>query len=166
MLAFANNAALGSGMDGNGNFTYNGVTKPWVTWINEGAPDIWQYVDGFAIHPYAPNAAWTPTSMDTVRAELNAIPAAKGKPFWVTEFGWATGGNPSGDWKTTEANQASWLGSAIDSMKARGDVAAVVVYQMVDGSTSDTSSSEMHYGLLRTDGTAKPSYDVIKQRLG
>jgi hypothetical protein len=166
LLAFSNDAALGSGIHGNGDFTYDGVTKPFVEWVNEGAPDIWQYVDGFSIHPYSPNAPWTPTAMNDVRAELQAIPAAANKPFWITEFGWATGGNPSGDWDTSEANQASWLASAIDQMKARSDVAAIVLYQFEDLNTNDATTSEDHYGLLRSDGSAKPAYAVVEQRLG
>ena len=169
LLAFASNKALGSGFDGNGNYTYQGVTKPWVEWVNEGAPDIWQYVDGFAIHPYTGGIAPSYQSMNTVRSELDAIPAAKGKPFWITEVGWPTGPStqldPAG-WATTEANQAAWLGQFIDAMKARTDVAAVVVYQLVDINTSDTTTSEDHYGLLQSDGTPKPAYAVVQQRLG
>jgi Glycosyl hydrolase catalytic core len=148
--------------DGTGDYRYDGVTKPWVEWLNEGAPDIWQYVDGFSIHPYSPTSQWTPTAMNDVRAELQAIPAAANKPFWITEFGWATGG-PSGGWAVTEANQAGWLATAIDQLKARSDVAAIVVYQLVDQDTSDTTTSEAHYGLLRTDGSAKPAYAVVRQ---
>jgi hypothetical protein len=165
LLAFASNKAFGAaGFDGNGNYTYQGETKPWVEWVNEGAPDIWQYVDGFAIHPYTGGTAPSYQSINTVRSELDAIPAAKGKPFWITEVGWPTG--PSSDsWATTEANQATWLGQFIDAMKARTDVAAVVVYDLVDGTPAPYQSNLNAYGLLRIDGSPKPSLSVVRDAI-
>ena len=121
-------------------------------------------MQGFAIHPYSPDMAWSPTSMDTVRAQLQAIPDAKDKPFHITEFGWATGGNDtSTDWATTEATQAAWFADALPKMMARSDVAKIYVYQLVDQQTSNVGNSEMHYGLLHDDQvTQKPAYAKVK----
>jgi hypothetical protein len=148
--------------DGSGDYTYDGVTKPWVQWLNEAAPELWRYVDGFAIHPYTLSGPPRFNAIDAVRAELNAIPDARAKPFWVTEIGWPTG--PASDAAaTTEGSQAVFLQLFINAMRARKDVAAVVVYNLVDLSPEPYTAIIDAYGLIHTDGSPKPALAVVEQ---
>lgn len=173
LLAFSNDAALGSGFDGLGNYTFGGTTKPWVQWLNEGAPGLWAKVDAFGVHPYAPEShngsggVILPGgaqfgALNAVRQQLEAIPTAAGKKFWGTEMGWATGGAVS-DWRTTEANQSQWLQDFIHGWLARSDTEILFIYQLHDLGTSDTTTSEDHYGLLYDNGNQKPSYAPVRQ---
>lgn len=174
LLCFSGAGGGFNQFDNAGNYTYSGTTKAWVTWLNEGASDIWDYVDGYGIHPYNPyittNSVNFPggarfTTMNTVRAELEAIPAAAGKPFWLTEIGWATDGwHAGGDWYTNEANQAQWLVDLINGCRNREDVHSIFIYQPWDRSTSTSSQgdSEFHYGFRRYDESNKPSWAAVR----
>ena len=158
LLALADGS---SDFDADGNYTYGGVTRSWVEWINRAAPAIWSYVDGFAVHPYATGVLPSGKVLDTVRAELDAIPAARHKPFWVTEIGWPTGPFANAA-ATSEVNQAEYLNLFIAAMRARGDVAAVVVYNLVDNAPAPYREPIDAYGLVQADGVAKPALAVVE----
>jgi|GEM_PF-7040605 len=140
----------------------NGSWQPLVDVINQAAPDIWQYVDAFAIHPYsAPNPPNFST-MDHIRSQLKAIGSKADKPFWVTEVGWPTGGTSSNA-AVSEADQALYLGQFIDQARARSDVAVVILFKISDGYSP--ALTESHYGLFHLDGSQKPSFSVVQSRL-
>ncbi len=148
------------GYTNNGDVYVNGTWQPLVTVINQAAPDIWQYIDGVAIHPYTRPSAPNFTVMNHVRSELTALGAQANKPFWVTEIGWPTGGTDGS--AVSEALQAQYLGQFIDTTRVRSDIAAVLVFKASDNTPS--TSSEAYYGLYRNDGTQKPSFNVFLTR--
>ena len=141
----------------------DGTWRDCVLAYNDAAPDLWGYVTGVAIHPYSQPNPPVPGVMgilDKWRGNLRAV--GHDLPFWVTEVGWPT---TAGSGSVTEALQATYVGDFIDHCAARGDVAAVTVYQLVDQATSDTGNAEMHFGLMHTDGSPKPAYAAVKSRL-
>jgi len=148
----------------NGNVMVNGQWVDCVLAINNAAPGIWQYIDGIAIHPYSQPAGPVPGRfpvLDKWRSNLKAI--GHDIPFWVTEVGWPTGGI---NWPPaqTEQQQADYIGQFIDAAKARGDIRAVLVYDLQDYGPRD-SNSEHWFGLLHVDFTKKPSWSVVQQRI-
>ncbi len=148
------------GNTNNGDVLVNGSWQPLVNVINQAAPDIWQYVDGMAIHPYTRPNAPSYSVIDRVRTQLKTIGTKADKPFWVTEMGWPTGGTDGSG--VSEALQAQYTGQFIDTMRARADVASIIVYKVSDDPPS--SSSESYYGLFRYDGTQKPSFNTVFTR--
>jgi hypothetical protein len=136
--------------------------KPWTQWITESAPELWGKATGFAVHPYSPGRPFTNTCMDTVRGQLEKITDAKGKPFYVTEYGYASA--PATDkWSAgSEQAQADLLGAQTDLLKARGDVAVACLYRWND---LNYTNSEGFYGIVRGDGSQKPAHAAVKARL-
>jgi exo-beta-1,3-glucanase (GH17 family) len=159
LLAFSNNSAVRSGFDDSG--TYRG--SPAVAQINAAAPQIWALVDGFAVHPYSPGSPLSMHALDTVRRQLNQIPSARNKPFWITEMGWPTMGSPDA---ISEGEQAAWLADAIDELRGRSDVAAIMIYRLMDIAAPGASNdSESYYGIQRLDGSTKAAYRAVKARI-
>jgi hypothetical protein len=141
----------------------NGTMRDCVLAINDAAPTIWNYVDGIAIHPYSQPAAPVPGRfpvLDKWRSNLKAIGHGS-LPFWVTELGWPTSGT---NWSPaqTEQQQSDYLAQFISTAKARGDVAAVIAYQLQDWGPRD-SDSEHWFGVLNADGSPKVAYGTLKQ---
>ena len=79
---------------------------------------------------------------------------AEGKPFWLTETGWASD-------VVGEASQSNWMRGLLDDWFGRpGDpswVKKIFLYQLVD----DGSNGVGRFGLLRPDRTPKPSYKAV-----
>ena len=141
----------------------NGTTRDCVLAINDAAPGIWNYVDGIAIHPYSQPAGPVPGRfpiLDKWRSNLKAIGHGN-LPFWVTELGWPTGGT---NWSPaqTEQQQSDYLAQFISTAKGRGDVAAVIAYQLQDWGPRD-SDSEHWFGVMNADGSPKVAYGTLKQ---
>lgn len=144
----------------------DGSTRDTILAINDAAPTIWNSIDGIAIHPYSQPSGPVPGRfpvLDKWRTNLRAIGHGS-LPFYVTEIGWPTGGNNWNPGGQTEQQQSDYLGQFIDTCKTRGDVAAIFVYQLQDWGPRDTDS-EHYFGLLRPDGSAKPAYSTVKQRI-
>lgn len=143
----------------NGDIQVGGVWVDCVKAINQAAPGVWEWVDGIAIHPYSqpygPEIRYS--VVDKWRSNLQAIPKAKDKPFWITEIGWPTGGNT---WPPaqTEQQQHDYLIKAINDYGKRGDVAALLVYKDRDHQPAGaTSDSEAYFGVLDSTLTRKKS---------
>lgn len=153
-----------------GSFANNGDTQlPDGTWrdtllaYNDAAPDIWNSIDGIAIHPYSqpnPPVPGKLSILDKYRADLVNL-GHGALPFWVTEVGWPTGGN---NWNTggqTEQQQSDYLAQFIAACRARTDVAVIFPYQLQDWGPRDTDS-EHYFGIVRQDGTKKIAYATVK----
>jgi hypothetical protein len=133
-------------------------------------PDLGASYDALAVHPY-PDYPPVRAPEDTVgvdRAEglklsrLRAMLSYYGdpdKPIWVTEYGWPVSGT------VTEAVQANYdVRGAILALAAGAD--RVMVYTLNDGAHPTAFPPEDAFGLLRNDGTHKPSFDALAQLIG
>ncbi|QEC47109.1 cellulase family glycosylhydrolase [Baekduia soli] len=95
-----------------------------------------------------------------------------GKPIWMSELGWSsTGGVPNsctrGQWAglkpsgVTEAQQAGYLAKAYGCLANDPYVTQALWFTMRDTSTEPVDELN-HYGLLRTDGSAKPALGTFR----
>jgi hypothetical protein len=133
--------------------------------INAAAPDIWNYHDYIGVHPYTrpgPAANATPW-LNGWRAELAKI-GHGGIPFAVTEFGCPVSGTFEGYSAFTEEQQRLNLDEFFTLVEARSDVAIVMTYMMQDWGNRD-SDVEHWFGLLRSDSSRRPGWDVVQKRI-
>jgi hypothetical protein len=95
-----------------------------------------------------------------------------GKPIWMSELGWSsTNGGPTsctrGMWTNQKPSGVSEADQATYLTKAYSCLANDPYVQLADWFTlSDTATEPVdelnHYGLLRTDGSAKPALNAFK----
>jgi polysaccharide biosynthesis protein PslG len=154
------------------------VNSTWVWWVDalyQAVPDLNNYFDGVAVHPYGDDL--TSLSFPTVGVAYNGYNqvrrvesirqefvnhGASDKPLWLTEIGWPT--CSSGSTRcTTQAGQASDLTAVFNY--ARGSwssyVKAVFVYCFQDNG-ADSTNSENDYGLVDYNGNPKAALSVFK----
>ena len=134
--------------------------SPAVTQIYAAAPELYAKCAGFAIHPYATGKVYDDACLDQVRAQLDAIPDAKGKPFYATEFGY--GAPATSTWSTDLATQASRIGTQIDKMRSRGDVAAAFLFRF---NGIAPTSGDGGYGIMEPNDSHRPAYAVVQGKL-
>jgi hypothetical protein len=154
------------------------VGGTWVWWIDalyQAVPDLNNYFDGVAVHPYGTD--FTGLSFPTPGVAYNgyeqvrrveaihqefAAHDADNKPLWITEIGWPTCTSGS-DRCTTPAGQAADLTTVFNDARTSWSsyVQAVFVYSY-DDSHPDSSNPENDYGLAYNNGTPKPALAVFK----
>ncbi|MBP9750017.1 MAG: hypothetical protein KBD21_04785, partial [Candidatus Pacebacteria bacterium] len=138
--------------------------------------------DAVAYHPYsyplAPHVydASSPWShMAETEWSILGIMRANGdgaKKIWITEYGAPTGGPglaadtsvhglPVSPTHVTENYQAIILREAFEENATYSYTGPLFWYSYRDIGTNDTTV-EHHFGILRADGTTKPSYDVLR----
>ncbi len=124
--------------------------------------------DTLAIHPYASDAETVLGILRVARDEVDRLGDA-GRPIWATEFGWATGGPPV-TITTTEDGQATLLRDAIvlmqrarAAMSLRGFIA--FRWRDVPLNPGQLDFWPFHAGLLRVDGTPKPSLQAMRDAI-
>lgn len=149
-----------------------GVAHDWLGAIAAADPTLARDVDGIAVHPYAFVAPTDHTNdtqlryrfdrVDAIERELVADGVASPR-LWITELGWSTCSlRPD---CTSEHDQAQWLASAAAALRRApllGHVQALFVYHLRDFPGAGGGSREGHYGLLRTNGTRKPAWSVVR----
>lgn len=108
-----------------------------------------QYFDALGVHGYVPLGEIDGESFRSDHwARLRAVRERSGKPFWVTEFGWATR-------DVGEAEQANLLARHAPMLFDLGGVERIFFFQFKDpGDIPD------YYGLTRADGSKKPAFGV------
>ena len=133
-------------------------------------PDLGRGFDAVAIHPY-PNYPPQHAPEETVGVDralgsklsrLRAMLKYYGdgdKPIWVTEYGWPVYMDVS------EPVQANYdVRGAIESLAAGAD--RVMLYTLNDGAHPTAFPPEDAFGVVRNDGTLKPSYDALQALVG
>ncbi len=128
-----------------------------------GAKD---YFDALSHHPYcyagtfdcpttyAPWSAWS--QMSETPVNLRGIMTANSdasKKIWVTEFGAPT----NGDQAVSEAQQATMLTDAYTILSSQTWAGPLFWYSYQDAGT-DINNREDWFGMLRNDGSPKPSF--------
>jgi len=126
--------------------------------------------DGVAYHPYtycaAPTADhWTFTELQSLY-ELMSQNGGGAQKIWATEAGWATGPDGTADadnGQVSEADQAAFTGQLFDLWFSLPYAGPLLWYELADNASNDTDR-ENTFGLLRSDGTAKPAFAVFTAR--
>lgn len=136
-------------VDGSGGLTFG---HNW--WTSE----CLQFVDGVIVHPYGGTSSKTSSALGNRQLVSDAY-SLTGTPVYITEVGWPTAiGKPStGDsLQWTEAEQAANITNFVTWAKDTGYVAEVVYFDYHDFGTNNW------YGLVRSDGSHKPSYEALR----
>jgi hypothetical protein len=126
------------------------------------------YIDGVTVHPYLGRGDRSLAAKGN-QAQVTAAYNATGKPVYVTEVGWSTAwGQNTGDWlQWHEADQATNMTNFVTWAQGTGYVNAVIIFTMRDytmgkGTQTDPTVWDW-YGIERSDGSHKPSYDALAQ---
>ena len=128
--------------------------------------------DAIAAHPYSypllatEAAAW---NAFTQLPELHEIATSWGdaaKLIWLTEYGAPTGPEAlhARGLAVNEHRQATMLISALDAVRAMPWVGPVFLYNYRDAPDAP-NDRESYFGVIRSDGSAKPSWDAVRKRL-
>jgi hypothetical protein len=144
----------------------SGDGSPWAAPLLAAAPDLWSRpaVAGWSVHPYsapyAPDADWLPARWRFARyRDVLALADrySPGKPAYLTELGWTTGGAQP----VTEAAQAAFTTRALDLAAADPRVAMVAVYDL--HSSPGDAPAEAGFALTRADGSPTPALAAVRR---
>jgi hypothetical protein len=114
------------------------------------------FLDAVGDHPYGSDN-WQ--KMFSTSPSFLSIMAANGdsdKKIWVTEDGTPTGGNNESP--VTEQQQADLITQLYTDASGFSWIGPVFWYNYQDFCAAGSSDSECYYGLLRSDGSQKPSF--------
>jgi hypothetical protein len=148
----------------------------WASWFNniyKVVPNFHDYVAGWVMHPYGPQARWQPI-MDNALGQVTAHGAPSSLPIYVTEYGIASDNgrclddNYGWDKCMTYDQAATALTSTVSGMRTRygARLAAMFLYQVHDQKTPGTSGSrEAYFGGLTMAGAAKGAYTAAMTSL-
>jgi hypothetical protein len=143
-----------------------GTDTSWIDTLYEHIPDLNSMYDALAFHPYwyghdpAASGPGGPFErIETLRQRMNAL-GANSKPIFLTEYGESTAS--CGSECVSEAVQAEHIGKMIDAIVTHPgwNVGMLSIFQLSDFATN-SPNRERQFGLLREDGTPKPSYQVV-----
>jgi hypothetical protein len=143
-----------------------GNDTSWMDTLYRTIPDLNNLFYGFADHPYwyghdpaQVSAAGPFGRITTLRNRMNEL-GAGAKPIFISEYGESTA-NCGGEC-VDEATQAKHLTEMIEAVTTHTEwgVEMLSVFQLVDRGTQ-SSDRELQFGLLRQDGTPKPSYAIV-----
>jgi hypothetical protein len=144
-----------------------GFTDGRGTWIDDlykAEPNLNNWFDGIAAHPYAGSRAPDDPGMG-MNTQLNNIESrfaahgAGSKPVWITEIGWGTCTGSSSC--VSESTQAAYYSKMFSLLKSRPEVTGLLTYNY-RGSDQNQSSPEGFYGLDHFDGSHKPAWSAYK----
>lgn len=163
-------------------FTNNGNSSPadFLRVIYErGAGNSF---DAVAVHPYTypfiPSYTGEPTGWKSLKDTRQVIVdhGQPNKKIWITEFGAPTGGPMrqaiSGTTRTalgsdhvTEALNKRILEEATHFVQNNTWIDVFFWYSYQDKNSKDYSTTENFYGLVRSDGSRKPSYEAFRHAI-
>jgi hypothetical protein len=147
---------------------------PWIDRMYDAVPNLGDYFDAIAVHPYSDNSPdyytpngntrWQVRRLEQVRAKF----AAHGdgdKHLWITEVGWTT--CPTNPACATESEQAKNTARLFEMVRTDYPfVDAVFLYGYHDLNPGDGGDKEQWFGLIRRDGSFKPAWQTLKQITG
>jgi Bacterial Ig domain len=144
-----------------------GTDTSWIDTLYSRIPNLNSLFYAFADHPYwyaHDPAQVSPAGpfgrIDVLRKRMNEKGAAD-KPIYLTEYGESTA--DCGNECVSEAVQAEHLQKLLNAATTRTswDIEMVSVFQLIDRGTG-SSDRELQFGLLRQNGTQKPSYSIVR----
>jgi hypothetical protein len=146
----------------------DGAIVDWLRNLRAADPGLNTLVDAYAVHPYpyprtnGPYLERTDPRWDYRRVTLTRQ-IDPTLPIWITEVGWSTAA--TGD-SVSEATQATYVTGAVRrALDEWGAFVERIFVYSFDRDGSDRNDREQHYGLLRADGTAKPSWNALRSLL-
>jgi hypothetical protein len=115
-------------------------------------------MDAYAVHPY-PNWTQPIGERSDRRMDVWDVPLLQsivGVPVMAMEFGWSTS-------VVSEAQQAQWLSEAIEVARCTPGLTRFTLWGFHDhpGSGDGTGQQWGRFGLLREDGSPKPSFAAV-----
>ena len=123
--------------------------------------------DTIALNPYGTSVADTVRWVREARARAQEYDDGR-TPLRLTEYGWATGGR-SALTVTTEDCQAALIYEAtrrLGQLRTELNIRSIIQFQWHDVPVPATNTSWPHYaGLLRADGSAKPSLGAVTEAI-
>jgi hypothetical protein len=123
-----------------------------------------RYLDAVGLHPYSwPDAPDSTVAWNWLRGStsVRAVMLANGdaaKTIWATEYGFPT----NSDRGVSDTEQAAYLRSGASLWAAHRWAGSLILYSYRDLQTGDRDPED-NFGVLQSDGTAKPSADVVAQ---
>jgi hypothetical protein len=148
----------------------NGSVRNWVDDLWAAVPDLGSLVDGIAVHPYTLGSPLAITSqarndfrrVDEIRVAARAK-SGRALPLWITEVGWSTCDERPAC--VSEATQAQYTAELFRLLRTRyaGLVTAAYLYGWRSQGGAAASDREGFFGILRADGSRKPSWNALRQ---
>src|SRR6476469_138839 len=147
-----------------------GSNTSWMDTLYTLIPNLNDYFDAFAEHPYwyghepaSTGPAGPFGRIDTTRRRMNEH-GANTKAIWITEYGESTAS--CGEECVPETTQAAHLQQMLDAIVSRSDwgVKMISVFQLRDRGT-ESSDRERQFGLIREDGSPKPAYPIVESAM-
>jgi len=148
-----------------------GQRHEWLPALASADPGLMGLVDGVAVHPYvfgAPGAddgiplPFRFERIEAIARQLVRLGAPRA-PLWITEIGWSTcDKRPDCGSEQDQAQRIADLFARIRSKPLSAHVRAVFVYHLHDFPGRAAEDREGHYGLLRTNGSRKPAWSVLR----
>ena len=144
-----------------------GSNTAWMDTLYARIPNLNSLFDAFADHPYwyghdpaTVSAAGPFGRIETLRRRMNEY-GANTKPIWITEYGESTAS--CGSECVPESLQAEHLRQMLEAIVTRPDwgVRMLSVFQLRDRGTN-SGDRELQFGLIRQDGSTKPSYGIVQ----
>jgi polysaccharide biosynthesis protein PslG len=149
-----------------------GARRQWLTALAAADPGLMGLLDGVAVHPYgfgAPGAddgiplPFRFDRIDAIARTLTLLGAAR-VPLWITEIGWSTcQARPDCGSELDQAQRIADVFTRVRRRPLSARVRAVFVYHLHDFPGRQGHDREAHYGLLRTNGTRKPAWHVVRR---
>ena len=150
----------------------SGRRQHWLPALATADPGVLRLVDGLAVHPYvfgtpgADDGIPLPFRFERITAiarEATSLGAGQ-IPVWITEIGWSTC-DKRPDCASDE-EQAQRIADVFTRVRRRplsDRVRAVFIYHLHDFPGRARDDREGWYGLLRTNGSRKPAWSVVRQ---
>ncbi len=93
------------------------------------------------------------------------------KQMWLTEFGWASSDNPAPGYEyaaqNSEEEQAQYIGQAFrmgrDNYPWMGPMLLFQLNMATPNISTDPGDERIAWGIIRRDGSERPSYDAVKK---
>lgn len=142
----------------------------WIEGVAAKVPNLGDLFDAIAFHPYwyghdpsTPGDESPFERIETMRRWMNET-GWNTKPMWITEYGQSTAS--CGEECVGEQAQAEHLAEMLQAIVSRPDwgIKMISVFQLRDRGTGDPDR-ERQFGLLRQDGSEKPSYDIVQSAM-
>lgn len=152
-------------------WTPGGERRTWIDDLYAAVPELNDYFDAVAMHPYSGNRSpdrtddpWGFRRLAEARAAFGRHGAGD-RPFWITEIGWST--CPSDpEWCVSEAQQADYLERAARLVRSEYTFVQAMFFYHYRLDELDPSNSEDFLGLVHDDLTPKPAWHAVRRITG
>jgi hypothetical protein len=144
-----------------------GTDTSWIDTLYAKIPNLNSLFYAFADHPYwyghdpaTVSAAGPFVRLGNLRKRMNEL-GASSKPIFITEYGESTAN--CGSECVTEPVQAEHLKEMLEAAVNRPEwkIQMLCLFQLQDRGTN-SADRELQFGILRQNGTQKPSYSIVQ----